>query len=35
MIFAHTYAENCDEELSAAQAEFGKIENLRKLYKSI
>ena len=35
MIFANTYTENCDEELSAAQSSFGKIENLRKLYKSI
>lgn len=35
MIFANTYTENCDKELSAAQAQFGKIENLRKLYKSI
>jgi TPR repeat protein len=35
MIFANTHKEDYSQELSAAQATFGKIENLRKLYKSI
>ena len=35
MIFANTHKEDYSQELSAAQAAFGKIENLRKLYKCI
>jgi methylglyoxal synthase len=35
LIFVHSHKENYDAELEAAQAQFGKIENMRKLYKCL
>ena len=35
IIFTHSHKENFDDELTAAQAQFGKIENMRKLYKCL
>jgi TPR repeat protein len=34
-IFVHSHKENYDEEMSAAEATFGKIQNLRMLYKCL
>jgi uncharacterized protein len=32
-IFVHSHKENYDEEMTAAELQFGKIQNLRMLYK--
>jgi TPR repeat protein len=34
-IFVHTHKENYDAEMDAAQFQFGKIENMRQLYKCL
>jgi len=35
LIFVHSHKENYNAELEAAQVQFGKIENMRKLYKCL
>ncbi len=34
-IFVHTHKENYDDQMDAAQLQYGKIENLRMLYKCL
>ena len=35
LVFFYSHKENYDAEFDAAQAQFGKIENMRKLYKRL
>ncbi len=34
-IFVHSHKENYDAEMTAAELQFGKIQNMRKLYRSL